>query len=160
VRRFAIIALACVAVPAAGWVAASAGPVAALAAGPAAARAPRAQLTGFLCVRARNALSREIAITAVMRPLPGTLRMALRFQLERRVDGGRRYQRVPGHDLDRWLRPDPPSLGREPGDVWRLAKPVVDLPAPASYRLRVAFRWQLAGRREERVLYSPTCDER
>jgi hypothetical protein len=44
-----------------------------------------------------------------------------------------------------WLLPEQPGLGQRPGDVWRLQKTVVDLPAPAGYRFEVEYRWSGPG---------------
>ena len=48
---------------------------------------PRAVLSGFVCHHAGNPLNREISITSVMRPVPGTQRMALKFELQRSMGG-------------------------------------------------------------------------
>jgi hypothetical protein len=115
----------------------------ALAASPAAAAAqpPRAALEAFACRRAASQLDRAIEVTAVMRPLPGTRRMELRFVLQRKPAGVSRFGAVRGRYLGMWLRPANPTLGQRPGDVWVVNKPVVNLPGPALYRFRVTFRW-------------------
>ncbi len=46
-----------------------------------------------------------------------------------------------GGDLNAWVNPTDPTLGRHPDDKWNLIKQVVDLKAPATYRFRVSFRW-------------------
>jgi hypothetical protein len=103
---------------------------------------PRASLQPIVCVRGSNRLDRAVAVTAVMRPVPGTWRMELRFQLERRPSGATAFSQVYGGDLGRWRHPtNPATLGQRPGDVWRLKKEVVNLVAPAVYRFRVTFRW-------------------
>jgi hypothetical protein len=132
------------------------------AASTAAAAAPTgtAALTDFVCRSASNPLDRVVSVTAVMRPLPRTRRMALRFQLLRKAPGARRFTPVSGGDLGRWRHPRDPTLGRRPGDVWRLTKPVLDVQAPAVYRFRVTFRWILAGGRAQKTLYSPRCVQR
>lgn len=116
-------------------------------AAPAGAAAPRAQLRGFVCQRALEPASRAIAVTSVMRPVRHTQAMAVRFELLTRVKGASGFTTVTGSDLGRWVSPADRTLGRRPGDVWKLIKPVVDLPAPAAYRLRVSFRWTGAHRR-------------
>lgn len=118
-----------------------------LGAGVAGAAPPRAALAGFSCQRAMDPTGRSVAVQAVMRPLSRTLRLALRFQLLQRTDGAVTPTIVHGGDLGSWLTPDTPTLGRRPGDVWRLNKSVIDLYAPASYRFRVTFRWTGAGGR-------------
>jgi hypothetical protein len=111
-----------------------------------AAAPPRASLEGMVCARGANPLDRAVAIVAVMRPLPGTERMELRFQLERRAAGTQGFTEVRGGDLGQWRHPtDPPTLGQRPDDVWRLNKEVANLTGPAVYRFRVTFRWTGSG---------------
>jgi hypothetical protein len=76
-----------------------------------------------------------------MRPLTGTWRMAMRFELLARAQDATRFKPVSGGDLRRWITPTNPTLGQRPDDQWIVDKPVVDLPAPAAYRFRVTFRW-------------------
>jgi hypothetical protein len=103
---------------------------------------PRASLQQFVCQRALEPSQREVSVTAVMRPLKGTKRLELRFDLLSKAAPAATYSVVHGTGLGTWVTPtDPPSLGTRPGDVWRLGHPVYDLPAPASYRLEVEFRW-------------------
>jgi hypothetical protein len=125
----------------------------------AAAPAP-ASLTAFSCVTSADPLERAIDVTAVMRPVPGTGRMQLRFQLMQRRPG-RAVRSLSAPKLGSWLIPTPVTLGRNPADVWRLSHPVVNLPAPATYRLRVSFRWlgltgQVLG---TRTLLSAACHQ-
>ena len=136
--------LTCLAVVASGFAVAPAGAV-----------APTAELKNFVCQTSRDPASRQISITAVMRPRQGTQRMELKFELLRRTSG--RFLRVRARGLDTWIHPSPPDLGQRSGDVWNFAKPVLDLPAPAVYRLRVIFRWELATTHIDTVLYSPSC---
>src|SRR5579862_3308214 len=121
---------------------------------------PRSMLDQFSCQQASTAIDREIQIQAVMRPVPDTSRMELKFVLERRSSAGSIFTYVRGHGLGRWLTPTPPNLGQQPGDVWEVSKPVFNLPAPAQYRFRVVFRWS---GQDGRVLTqtarrSPVCD--
>jgi hypothetical protein len=115
--------------------------VGAAAASAAASSPPRASLPGFLCQRALAPGQRTVSVTAVMRPLKDTRRLSLRFVLLSRSDG-KAFTPVHGGILGTWQYPtDPPSLGTRSGDVWRLSSPVVDLPAPATYKFVVSFRW-------------------
>jgi hypothetical protein len=103
---------------------------------------PAAQLSGFRCVRAAEAPERILSITAVMRHLPGTVRLAVRFDLlERRRDSSAfTTLRAPG--LLSWISPtEPVTLGERPGDVWYVRKPVAGLAAGAAYRFVVGFHW-------------------
>ena len=102
---------------------------------------PRASLQDFVCQPAANELSRLIGVTAVMRPMLGTQRMQLMFVLQRRLAGRSRFSTVRGRGLGNWLSPLNPTLGQLPSDVWRVNKPVINLPGPATYRFRVTFRW-------------------
>jgi len=128
----------------------------------AAASPPRATLDAFACVRAASPPDRAISVTAVMRPVSGTARMALRFELERRTPSAPAANEVSGGDLGKWLYPtDPPTLGQRPDDVWRLDKDVIDLD-PGVYRFSVWFRWIAADGRELGIVVrrSPPCNER
>lgn len=105
------------------------------------AAAPRAQLTHFVCRLAQNPQRREIAVTAVMRPLAGTQAMEIRFSLLRQAAGSPSFTQVHSGDLDQWIHPQNPTLGQRPGDVWNLEKVVRDLSGTAVYRLKATFRW-------------------
>lgn len=103
---------------------------------------PRSHLRGFVCQRAVDPLRRTVSVTAVMRPVPGTLRMAVRFDLLSRSRTGGAFSAVHVGDLGTWLSPiDQPTLGQRPGDVWVISHPVAGLGAPATYHYRVVFRW-------------------
>lgn len=113
----------------------------AAAASASAASAPRARLRHFVCQRAVDPAARAVSATAVMRPLRGTAKLALRFELLYRPRATGSFRSVSGGDLGAWISPGDPTLGRRSGDVWILNKQVVNLAAPAAYRLRVFFRW-------------------
>jgi hypothetical protein len=110
---------------------------------------PRATLRGGVCQHALDPAGRGISVTAVMRPLPGTMKMAMRFQLWRRPSRRSKATSLQGRKLGGWMNPtDPPTLGQLPGDVWIVHHPVVDLlVAPALYRFSVSFRWFGSGGR-------------
>ena len=116
-------------------VAAAAVPPAVSAAAPA-----RSQLSTFSCTHAMDPGSRAVGITATMRPLTGTRKMAIRFELLQRAPG-LPVQEVAAGDLGVWRAPANPTLGQLPGDVWRLQKSVYNLDAPFTYQFRVSFRW-------------------
>ena len=107
----------------------------------ASAPAPRDQLRSFVCQKALDPPTRAVSIQAVMRPVSGTSKMQIRFDLMRKTKPGGPFKVVRGHFLGSWLAPDNPTLGQRPGDVWIVNHPVVGLPAPATYRFRVTFRW-------------------
>jgi hypothetical protein len=147
VRRF-VTGLAIAAAAAAGVAAGSVS----------AATPPRSQLTGFACVHALDPGARAVGVNAVMRPLAGTRKLAIRFELLQRGTG-MAVQTVQGGDLGVWRTPANPTLGRLPGDVWRLQKSVYNLDVPFTYQFRVSFRWTGA---HGKVLgtatrYSRTC---
>jgi hypothetical protein len=106
-----------------------------------AAAASHVRLRNFICQPALDPASRAVSVTAVMRPLAGTEKMAMRFDLLRRARPGARAFSVAGPKLGSWAVPKDPTLGQLPGDVWVVHHPVVDLTAPAIYRFKVAFRW-------------------
>jgi hypothetical protein len=149
VRRL-VIGLAGVAVVAAA-------PVASVSA----AAPPRSQLTGFACTHALDPGARAVAIKATMRPLTGTRKMAIRFELLQRSPG-LPVQEVSGGDLGVWRSPPNPTLGQLPGDVWRLQKSVYNLDVPFTYQFRVSFRWTgLHGKvLESTTRYTQTCRQR
>jgi hypothetical protein len=82
-----------------------------------------------------------MSIDAVMRPLTGTMKMAIRFELLSKTKAHRPSVVVSGRDLGNWLSPSNPTLGQRPADKWTVSHPVVGLAAPATYRMRVTFRW-------------------
>jgi len=62
--------------------------------------------------------------------------MALMFELQRAESSGGSYSDVTdpaakGGDLGHWISPRTHNLGQDPGDVWRVVKPVSGLQAPA-----------------------------
>ncbi len=107
----------------------------------AAADPPRAQLTQFACTRALDPSDRAISVRAVMRPVPFTRRLAVKFDLLVRGSGSSSATVVHAPGLATWITPTDPTLGQLPGDVWRLNKQVFNLDAPAVYQFRATFRW-------------------
>jgi hypothetical protein len=105
------------------------------------ATAAHGSLVNFVCQRALEPDQRTVSVTAVMRHVTHTRRLELRFVLLSKSAGGS-FSVVNGTGLGTWVSPtNPGSLGTRPGDVWRLSHPVADLPAPATYRFVVTFRW-------------------
>ena len=64
-----------------------------------AASSPRTRLRHFVCQRALDPAARAVSVTAVMRPLPGTKKLELRFQLQSKSKPGGAYGAVSGGDL-------------------------------------------------------------
>jgi hypothetical protein len=133
--------------------------IAMIAAAAVSADPPRSQLTKPVCVTALDPPARAMSITAVMRPLTGTTKLQIKFQLYSRTSNTRPFTRVRGGDLNRWVSPSDPTLGKRSADVWTVIKQVVDLKAPATYRLRAIFRWIGANNKVlgTTVRTSPSC---
>ncbi|HEY1522224.1 MAG TPA: CARDB domain-containing protein [Solirubrobacteraceae bacterium] len=114
-----------------------------VAAAPAGASAPpRARLAHFACHSTRDPSTRTVSVISVMRPISATRKLSVRFSLLERKPGATRPVSLGASgDLGRWLTPADPTLGQRPQDVWKLAKSVSDVDAPAAYRFRVDFRW-------------------
>lgn len=102
---------------------------------------PRAALSDFVCQRALDPPARAVSVTAVMRPLAGTQKMAMNFSLVEKANGASSWSAVSGSGLGVWITPSDPTLGQRPGDVWNVPHPVADLYAPARYRFSVRYRW-------------------
>jgi len=103
---------------------------------------PHARLRNFECRPAVEPAQRELSVDAVMKPVPGTVKLALKFELESRTSRSAPFRLVKAGDLGKWISPtDPSTLGQRPGDVWVVSHPVVGLTAPAVYRFKVSFRW-------------------
>src|SRR5690349_25165197 len=96
-------------------------------------------LKDFACHPAVKPARRVVTVTAMMRPLPGTVRLAMRFQLLSSKSG--QVSSIHGGDLGTWISPSPPTLGQRPGDVWILKHPVTGVPVGSTYHFRVSFRW-------------------
>jgi len=105
------------------------------------ARPPRDQLRSFVCQKALDPPARAVSIQAVMRPLTGTAKMQMRFELLRQTKAAGAFRLVRGRLLGSWISPPNVTLGQRPDDVWIVNHPVVELVAPATYRFRVSFRW-------------------
>ena len=159
-RVLALAAMAAaltVAVPAAA--AASAAPNTAAGTQPSQSQPLPAQLGKFACRLAQNPLNRLIEVTATMRPVSGTERMAMRFQLQQQLPW-ETYHQIYGGDLDRWRYPSPPTFGQQPGDTWIVNKPVANLRAPARYRFKVTFKWVTwSGQVTTATRFSSVCRE-
>jgi hypothetical protein len=122
---------------------------------------PRSQLLSFVCQKAPDPEARGVSVQAVMRPLDGTSKMQMRFEVMRQIRTGAPFRPVRGRLLDRWMSPPDATLGQRAGDVWIVNRPVVDLSGPATYRFRVTFRWTAATGQPlgTEVQTSPNCYE-
>jgi hypothetical protein len=131
------VALACLGVAAAAAIAAPA------LAGATTPIPPRSELEHFVCRRDSTSFNRYIEVAAVMRPVSGTKHMQMKFQLLLKAPRHHRFVDISSGNLGKWIHPAnrTPPLGERPGDVWTVVKQVVNLSAPATYRLRVTFQW-------------------
>jgi CARDB len=120
---------------------------------------PNDQLRAFVCQKALDPPARAVSVQAVMRPLTGTSKLEMKFELMRQTKPHTRFMSVHGRGLGGWISPTDPTLGQRAGDVWIVNHPVVDLAAPVTYKYRVTFKWigaqgQTLG---TAVQLSPTC---
>jgi len=117
------------------------------------------QLRSLVCQKALDPPARAISIQAVMRPVTGTSKMQMKFELLRSTRIHPRYVSLRGRGLGSWISPTDPTLGQQSGDVWILTHPVVNLGAPATYKFRVTFKWLSSDGQTlaTQVQTSPTC---
>jgi hypothetical protein len=119
----------------------------------------RAQLRSSDCHEALDPQDRSISVKAMMRPLPGTQKLQLKFDLLLGHDGSSAQSSVHAGNLGTWLSPRNPTLGQVPADVWNFKKSIFQLDAPAIYRFKVSFRWLGSGGRVigSAVHYTKRC---
>lgn len=87
------------------------------------------------CVTATVQEQRAVAFSAEMTAVPGTVRMAMRIDLEERAPGELEFHTVTFSGLGVWRSSDPKVK------VYKYLKQVTNVSAPASYRGFVRFRW-------------------
>ncbi|HEY1450132.1 MAG TPA: hypothetical protein VGF47_04205 [Solirubrobacteraceae bacterium] len=87
------------------------------------------------CVTAAVQEQRAVAFSAEMTAVPGTVRMAMRIDLEERAPEELEYHTVSFPGLGVWRSSDAKVK------VYKYLKQVSNLSAPASYRGFVRFRW-------------------
>jgi CARDB len=87
------------------------------------------------CRPALDPLARALTVDSVMRSLAAGDRMQMRFDLYQRRVGARRYRRLGGPGLGTWNSATPGV------DRFRFRKPIQNLPAPATYFVKVSYRW-------------------
>src|SRR5688572_1897424 len=88
------------------------------------------------CRAGVDPLARSLTVDSVMRSLRTGDRMHMRFELYQRVPRTRRFRRMTGPGLGVWNAATPGVLR------FRFRKPIQNLPAPATYYVRVAYRWR------------------
>jgi hypothetical protein len=87
------------------------------------------------CATATVQEQRAVAFSAEMTAVPGTVRMAMRIDLEERAPGEPEFHTVTASGLGVWRSSDPKVK------VYKYLKQVTNVSAPASYRGFVRFRW-------------------
>ena len=105
------------------------------------------------CASGPTAEERFAIVTASMPALPGTKRMAMRFDLQVRAEGSTRWTYLRAKGFGRWQRSDPGRTG------FVYTKRVERLGQAVAYRAVVRFRWYGSGGRQQRtrIRRSPTC---
>jgi hypothetical protein len=87
------------------------------------------------CVTATVQEQRAVAFSAEMTAVPGTMRMAMRIDLEERAPDELEFHTVTASGLGVWRSSDPKVK------VYKYLKQVTNVSAPAVYRGFVRFRW-------------------
>ncbi len=107
------------------------------------------------CVTSVVQVERSATFAAEMSAIPGTMRMAMRVEVQERMSGEDAFHTVLAPGLGAWRGSDPKVK------IYKYLKQVTNLSSPAVYRALVRFRWEGARghviRRAERV--TPGCDQ-
>jgi hypothetical protein len=119
--------------------------------------APRRYATPVVaCETGPTSDQRSFEVRATMRAIPGTVRMAVRFDLSERTpaSAGAFVTRT-APDLGLWLK------SKRGVDPYTFDQTVKGLDAPAVYRMRVGFRWLGAGGRVLQTTHrtTPLCQQ-
>jgi hypothetical protein len=105
------------------------------------------------CVTAVLQAERSATFSGEMTAITGTVRMAMRIDVQERLPAEAAFHTIMAPGLGVWRASD------EKVRVYRYLKQVTNLHSPASYRALVRFRWLTAGghvlRRAERL--TPRC---
>lgn len=129
--------------------------VAALAAPAAHAAVPKSArgVSLLACERDTGAGDGAAVFEARMRSLPRTARMQLRFTLQARTPGRDRYAAITAPGFGTWVSANPGT------SRYVFTKRVENLLAPASYRVKLRFRWLNAAGRvvQHAKAYSAAC---
>jgi hypothetical protein len=102
------------------------------------APAPKLGATLETCTTSPLPVQRIASFVGSMPARAKATRMRMRFDLERKRDGARRWRRLKAAGFGVWERSDPKVAG------FVFTKRVTGLPVPASYRARVSFAWLAA----------------
>ena len=110
---------------------------------------PQDSATLEQCVTSVAQVERSATFAGEMTALAGTVRMAMRIEVQERVPGEALYHAVSAPGLGVWRESDVKVK------IYKYLKQVTNLSSPASYRALVRFRWLGARghviRRAERV---------
>ena len=87
------------------------------------------------CVTAITQSERAATFSGEMSAIPGTVRMAMRIDVEERVPGEAAFHAVTAPGLGVWRSADPKVK------AYKYLKQVTNLSSPATYRGFVQFRW-------------------
>jgi hypothetical protein len=93
----------------------------------------RARLTA--CKPSLDPAVRSLIVDASMRSLQEDDRMLMRFDLFQKAQGSKRFRRLAGPGLGTW-NPATPGVDR-----FRFRKPIQNLPAGATFYVKVTYRW-------------------
>ncbi len=88
------------------------------------------------CVTAAAPGERSATFSGEMTAIPGTVRMAMRFEVLERAQGETSFHTVIAPGLGAWRAADPGVK------VYKYVKQVANLSAPAVYRAAIVFHWQ------------------
>lgn len=107
------------------------------------------------CVASATPAERFVTFTGQMMAAPGTVRMAIRVDLQQRLAGEPSFHPIVAPGLGVWR-------GSEAGvKIYKYVKQITNLSAPASYRAIMRFRWLGDRNRvlKRALLRTATCDE-
>jgi hypothetical protein len=126
-RRLVLCACACAL--AVAW------PSRAAATGDHATQPPGATAALEQCVTSVAQIERSATFAGEMTAVPGTVRMAMRIEVQESLSGQAGYHTLLAPGLGVWRDSDPKVR------IYKYLKQVTNLSAPASYRALVRFRW-------------------
>ena len=109
--------------------------VAAVVAAPATAADRPARIFLVSCTTGLDIADRSVVYDARMRRVAGTRRMQMRFALQWRQPGAKRWAGIKAPGLGTWVSSNPGVKS------YTFTKRIENLAAPASYRVVVRFRW-------------------
>jgi len=114
---------------------------------------PSASATVEQCVVGAAQSERSAMFAAEMSAMPGSVRMAIRIEIQEQMAGEAQFHTVTASGLGAWRVSDPGVK------AYRYNKQVTNLFAPASYRATVRYRWLNAKGHliKSSVRHTPDC---